>query len=268
VAHAEWLEAIAGFDGAICVSRAVADDLSAWRAAHEAAAAPRRPYRIACSHHGADFTHSAPSRGLPADAAHVLAQFTQRPTLLAVGTVEPRKGYLQLLDAFTLLWQAGVDVNLAIVGPEGWKSLPDGMRRNIPETVQCLRGHPERNRRLYWLEGISDEYLEQVYAASSALIAASLGEGFGLPLIEAAQHRRPIIARDLPVFREVAGAHASYFNANSPTELADFLQGWLAQFAAGTHIRSTGLLWLTWQQSATNLKQALAEWDALSPPCS
>ena len=56
---------------------------------------------------------------------------------------------------------------------------------------------------MLWLEGISDEYLDKVYAASTCLIAASEGEGFGLPLIEAAQHKLPIIARDIPVFREV-----------------------------------------------------------------
>ena len=61
--------------------------------------------------------------------------------------------------------------------------------------------------------------LEKVYAASTCLISASEGEGFGLPLIEAAQHKIAIIARDIPVFREVAGDHAFYFNGNESTDL-------------------------------------------------
>ena len=61
----------------------------------------------------------------------------------------------------------------------------------------------EIGNRLFWLEGISDEYLEKIYDAATCLIAASEGEGFGLPLIKVAQHKLPIIARDIPVFREV-----------------------------------------------------------------
>ncbi|WP_115760418.1 glycosyltransferase, partial [Escherichia coli] len=87
--------------------------------------------------------------------------------------------------------------------------------------------HAERNRRLFWLDGVSDEYLEKIYAASDCLIAASEGEGFGLPLIEAAQHKLPIIARDIPVFREVAGNHALYFSGATPDTLANAVKEWL-----------------------------------------
>jgi len=48
--------------------------------------------------------------------------------------------------------------------------------------VRIEETNRENRKRLFWLEGISDEYLEKVYAASSCLIAASEGEGFGLPL--------------------------------------------------------------------------------------
>jgi glycosyltransferase involved in cell wall biosynthesis len=67
-----------------------------------------------------------------------------------------------------------------------------------------------------------------IYAASDCLLAASEVEGFGLPLIEAAQRGVPILARDIPVFREVAGAHASYFSGNRADELALAVQGWLS----------------------------------------
>ena len=83
-----------------------------------------------------------------------------------------------------------------------------------------LRGHPELNRRLFWLNGISAECLDKVFATSICLIAASEGEGFGLPLIEAAKHQLAIIARDIPVFREVAGQYATYFAGMQPGDLA------------------------------------------------
>ena len=128
-----------------------------------------------------------------------------------VGTIEPRKGHMQVLDAFDQLWSQGMDINLIIAGAEGWRHLRQDMRRTIPQIVARLRSHRERGRRLFWVNGPSDEYLEKIYATSSCLIAASEGEGFGLPLIEAARHKLPIIARDIPVFREVAGEHALLF---------------------------------------------------------
>ena len=170
-----------------------------------------------------------------------------------VGTIEPRKGYLQTLEAFDELWHEGAEVNLIIVGHEGWKSLPNELRRDIPKTVAKLRNHPQLNRRLFWLEGISDEYLEKIYAASTCLIAASYGEGFGLPLIEAAQHKLPIIARDIPVFREVAGEHAFFFQAQSFQDLAGIVRYWLSMLKDGNYPASAVMLGQTWRQSANQL---------------
>jgi len=167
-----------------------------------------------------------------------------------VGTIEPRKGHLQTLEAFNILWQEGVAANLVFIGKEGWHPLPLEARRDIPETISRIKNHLQLNKRLFWLEGISDEYLEKIYAASTCLIAASYGEGFGLPLIEAAQHGLPIIARDIPVFREVAGEHAAYFKAETPEELAAAMQSWLLDHSINAHPKSVGMYYLTWKQSA------------------
>ena len=251
--HQRWLKSINRFDGAVCISKAVADDLCSWQESSEIKEKNRRPFSIGWFHLGADVSNSAPSRGLAENAEATFQQLKTCPTFLMVGTIEPRKGYLQTLDAMSQLWQTGVNVNLVIVGHEGWKGLPEDMRRDIPETVERLRTHPELNKRLFWLEGISDEYLEKIYAASTCLIAASYGEGFGLPLIEAAQHQLPIIARDIPVFREVAGEHAFYFSGLSPDALADSVQAWLALDKAGHAPQSSSMPWLTWKQSTQNL---------------
>ncbi len=83
---------------------------------------------------------------------HLTLRQLQRPSFLMVGTIEPRKGYLQTVEAFSELWNEGIDVNLVIVGKEGWIGLPDDMRRDIPKTVECLPHHPELNKRLFWLK--------------------------------------------------------------------------------------------------------------------
>lgn len=259
IGHEEWLAAAAAMDGVIGISRAVAADFRAWLAAKS----PDQPasLHVGWFHLGADIDNSDPTRGMPADATATLAALAARPTFLMVGTIEPRKGHLQAIAAFDRLWQAGIDANLVIVGAEGWLGLPADMRRTIPEIVARLAGHPERDRRLFWLNGISDEYLEQVYAASTCLIAASEGEGFGLPLIEAARHQIPILARDLPVFREVAGAHAAYFSGLEPADLAAAIEAWLALHRADRHPRSEGMPWITWRESARRIADLIAAWD-------
>jgi len=176
-----------------------------------------------------------------------------------VGTIEPRKGYLQTIKAFSQLWADGINVNLVIVGKEGWKHLPNNMRRDIPETIDYLQKHPELSQHLFWLEGISDEFLEKIYTASTCLIAASYGEGFGLPLIEAAQHKLPIIARDIPVFHEVAGEYAFYFDGKTPDALAEKIEEWLILYENDRHPRSDNMPWLTWKESAARLVRILIE---------
>jgi glycosyltransferase involved in cell wall biosynthesis len=255
--HARWLEAVSKFDGAICISKAVADELARWRKDSGFERTSQRPFRIGWLHLGADIENTAASRGLPRKAEGTLRRLRARPTFLMVGTIEPRKAYLRVLDAITQLWREGLEINLVIVGKEGWKDLPNDMRRDIPETVARLRKHPESGRRLFWLEGVSDEYLEKVYDASACLIAASYGEGFGLPIIEGAQHKLPIIARDIPVFREVAGERAFYIKGKDPEALANAIKEWLALYDKDNHPKSDGMPWLTWKESAATLLQCL-----------
>jgi len=74
-----------------------------------------------------------------------------------------------------------------------------------------------------------------------------------LPLIEAAQHKLPIMARDIPVFREVAGEYAYYFDISKPEELAQVIRTWLALYDYNQHPKSENMLWMTWKESASIL---------------
>lgn len=112
------------------------------------------------------------------------------------------------------------------------------------------------------MSGASDEYLEKVYVASVCLIAASEGEGFGLPLIEAAQHKLPIIARDISVFREVGGEYAWYFSASNGAELANAVTDWLALYEEKRIPLSDEMPFLTWKQSAERLMAVILSQDS------
>lgn len=242
-----WLRSISEVaTGLICISEAVAEEVRAWIKQNP-------PQRLSgpiinSFHLGADVENSLPSKGVPKGSQGVLDALNAKTSFLMVGTVEPRKGHAQTLSAFELLWEQGIDANLVIVGKRGWL---------VDHLVDKLTLHAELNKRLFWLEGISDEYLEKIYAATTCLIAPSAGEGFGLPLIEAAQHKKPIIARDLPVFREVAGEQAFYFSGLRAKELAGAITDWLALYQKKVHPKSDGMHYLSWRESALQLKKQL-----------
>ncbi|WP_017773051.1 glycosyltransferase family 4 protein [Paraburkholderia kururiensis] len=242
-AFTHWIDGLASYaHSLVCISEAVAADVGRWFV--EKRAGLGRVPDITHFHLGADIGNSQPTVGMPDEAKQVLDALKACPSFLMVGTVEPRKSYAQAIDAFELLWSKGEEVNLVIVGKAGW---------HVEELVERLREHPLRGKRLFWLEGISDEYLERVYETCCALIAASEYEGFGLPLIEAAQHKLPIVARDIPVFREVAGGYAYWFSGADGASLAQALSGWLDLYRNGKVPDSSDMPWLTWEQSTHQL---------------
>lgn len=231
----------------ICISNTVANEVTEWYRRNPPNRIEDGP-RISSFHLGADMENSLPSAGLPTIDECILDGISEHPSFLMVGTIEPRKGHEQVVHTFEQLWLEGLDINLVIVGKQGWM---------VDELVAKLSSNPELNKRLFWLDGISDQYLEKVYAASTCLIAASYAEGFGLPLIEAAQHHLPIIARDIPVFREVAGEHAYYFKASTSGELAQSINSWLKLYETNSHPKSDEMPWLTWHKSSEDLIRIL-----------
>jgi glycosyltransferase involved in cell wall biosynthesis len=242
-----WFEAaLTVADQFLCISRCVADDVLRF-----GAAVPRRRptpicvdwYRIA-----SDISGSLPTKGLPSDAGRILGEMQRRMTFLMVGTVEPRKGHMQTLQAFHTLWARGADVNLIVVGRRGW--MMEGVERLITKSAELAR-------RLFWFSDVSDEFLELLYGNATALIAASLAEGFGLPLVEAASRNLPLIVRDIAVFHEVAGEHAFYFASDTPDGLADAVETWMALARDGRAPDPSGIAQLTWAESAGQFFQAV-----------
>src|SRR5947209_333874 len=142
--------------------------------------------------------------------------------MLVVGMIEPRKGYDIALRAFECLWMTRPRdaPDLVIVGRPGWKT---------EQLQKRLRAHAQYGRRLHWLDRVTDEELCAFYEACRGVFMASRGEGFGLPLIEAAAHRQYILARDLPVFRQHGLPNVLFFDDDRPSALAERLMA-LLQF--------------------------------------
>lgn len=246
-----WYNAIGKLaDGLCCISKAVAEDLALWC---DQARPPRlRPLRIGHFHLGARLDQAvSPVAGLSTEDLDFMAA---RQSFLMVGTIEPRKGYAQTLDAFELLWDSGEDLNLILVGQPGWL---------MSEFLERLRGHREWGRRLHWFDGIDDVRLHALYAGSSALIAASEAEGFGLPIVEAAMHGLPVIAREIPVFVEIGAGHVFYFSGNQALDIASAVRGWIGLQADGKAPSSANIRWLGWRESAAGLLSLIVgqRWD-------
>jgi glycosyltransferase involved in cell wall biosynthesis len=229
----------------IAISSSVANEYRDWL--DGAQPERRQPLKIGYFHLGADIESSAPTRGIDAVTQLEIDAIAGRPAFLMVGTVEPRKGHAQALDAFDRLWASGSDAVLVIVGKRGWR---------IDDLANRLSEHTERGRRLYWFEDVSDDALESIYSRSALLLAASMGEGFGLPLIEAARRHLPLLVRDIPVFREVAGSGAIYFHADSARELAVSIEMALEGWRKG-ELPDPGMVEaLTWKESSSQLLDA------------
>jgi len=181
-----------------------------------------------------------------------IGTITQRPFVLLVGTIEPRKGHAMVLDAFEAIWQGGDAMQLVLVGRTGWK---------VDRLVARLRNHAEAGARLHWIDDADDDTLRILYERSSGVLVASEDEGFGLPILEAAVHGKPLLIRDLPVFREVAADGAAFFRAETTRHFIEELREWLAQLALGSAVPSATIAVQTWTQSARQMLDQVLRLD-------
>lgn len=258
--HTEWyvqsrsyefttlMHMIDRFDGIICDSRSVAKKVSFWLAQQQKGITiPVRAFHLGCT-----IDNEYTDRGLPANANAMMAQFKQRPTFMTVATLKPRKRHLQALRAFENLWGKNYDVNFLLVG-----SKPTEDHVSAEKLINNIENHPELGKRLFWIHHASDEYVAKLYQSVSALLVPSEDEGFGLPVVEAAQYGLPLILRDIDIFHEVAGEHAFYFKGFEPTDLSDALEQWLELYTMGKEPSTRGMKILTWKESAQMLLREL-----------
>lgn len=242
-----WLQCISRSDGLLCISRTVAEQVVQYLSKYGVERS--EPLRVGYFPLGSDFTVALSPSASVTNGHRVHGRVDAGPSFLMVGTLEPRKAHEQVIKAFELAWAAGENWQLTIVGKQGWK---------MNRLGQYIREHSELGRRLHWLQGAGDEVLRQNYLAADCVICASEGEGFGLPLIEAAQAGKPVIARDIPVFREVAGEAAFYFDdVRTPESLKKSIGDWVNAFNRAEHPKPNEARALSWREAAEALVSAI-----------
>lgn len=195
--------------------------------------------KIVHNYHGADFLLSKNSSGKLIKPSG-LRNLEGRPYYVMVGTIEPRKGHDIVVKAFESLWLSGSEIGLVFIGSVGWAD---------PTFIDYINSHPELNKKLFLLNNASDDDVYQILGGANAAIVASQVEGFGLPVVEALGAGVPLIASDIPVFREIAAEHALFFPARDATGLVDTI----IRFETGDRASSKDFVWPTWQISAQNM---------------
>jgi len=137
---------------------------------------------------------------------------TPRSVLLAVGGIEPRKGSIDLLEAFALLKHDQPQLNLVFAGGETLFDYRD-YRTHFDTRATELGIHPTV------LGTVPHTRLPALIAGAALVPFFSTKEGFGLAAMEALAAGIPVVARDLPVLREVFGDTVHY--AVTTTEMAN-----------------------------------------------
>jgi glycosyltransferase involved in cell wall biosynthesis len=135
----------------------------------------------------------------------------EKPYFLSVGTLEPRKNYEGLFDAFEIYWgKSDKKIPIVIAGGGGWNSEALKLRIKALENRGIVR----------YLGYVEDDALPQLYKNATALLFPSFYEGFGLPVVEALSMGCPVITSNITCLLELKSYGVSYINPTNPHELA------------------------------------------------
>ena len=191
------------------------------------------------------------TRFRPATNENRLSDLRQRyqlgaaPFLLTVGTVQPRKNYRMLIQAFAPLADK-LPHNLVIAGGKGW----------LYDDIMSEVNHHQLEGRVLFTGFVEDDDLPALYSAATLFVFPSLYEGFGLPLLEAMACGVPIINSDSSSLPEVAEGVTIQLPPDHPKAWTEAMQ-WLlddpvrrAQLVAAGFNRSKQF---TWEKSARRL---------------
>ncbi len=163
--------------------------------------------------------------------------------ILAVGTIEPRKNLVRLLEAYRSLLDRGSTAGLVIAGRKGWRY------EGFFERITALR----LAERVTLLGPFPDAELPALYSAADVLAFPSLYEGFGLPVLEAMACGTPVVASNTSALPEAAGDAGILVAPHDVAALAGALERVLADPVLAAELRGRGLAQaarFTWRRAA------------------
>jgi len=155
-----------------------------------------------------------------------------RPFVLCVGSVEPRKNLVRLVEAFDRAASGGLSHHLVLVADGG-----DRHAALVRDAVARI-DHPEH---VHLLRGVDDSRLAALYRAADVFAFPSLAEGFGLPPVEAMRAGTPVVASQIPALAEVLGDGAHYVDPLDVQALADGIRRCATDTMLREHLRENGI---------------------------
>ncbi len=239
--HPEYMKLLASFDRTWAISEATKRDfVEFW---HWQGVTPKsQPEAIEL---GADFDGSNRVQRDPVFRA-------ERPVLLCVGIVEPRKNQPFLLDVAEALWGGGLDFELHVVG-----RVNPHFGKPITARMAALQG---RESRFCFHAHAGDTELGRLYSRARAVVFPTIAEGCGLPLLEALWRGVPCVCSDLPVLRENAdGGGCLVAKVNDATDWAAKLRTVLTDAKECCRLQQKAMArpLPRWTNTAQTLRKAL-----------
>lgn len=185
----------------------------------------------------------------------------EEPFILFVGTLQPRKNIVRLIEAFSAvihprgesaLAPAGVGkkLKLVIIGRKGWQYeeiLEAPEKFGVADSVR-------------FLENVTDEELPAFYESAKLFLLPSLYEGFGLPILEAMKYGCPVLTSNVSSLPEAGGNAAVYFDPENVSDIAEKIEKVLSDETLRVKMKKKGLEQakkFSWERSATQVIEVL-----------
>ena len=166
----------------------------------------------------------------------------QRPYLLAVGNLQPRKNLVRLIQAFDeLVIGRGHDIDLVVVGPKRFRA------DEIVQSAVPIGG------RVHFTGYVTDRQLAACYQCCTVFVFPSLYEGFGIPALEAMAHGAPVACSNAGGIPEVCGDAAVMFDPRSVDAMVDAVHRILSDTALRQRLGVAAIArakQFTWRRSA------------------
>ena len=206
----------------------------------------------------ADLAHHHPSSAARAIVVHSAAclrpdgpvDAARKPYGIFVANVAPNKGADVLVAAMRCLKQRGVSLDILHVGRDDQGIIAAAQRRLGTDAGPRALGPVDRDA------------LAELYRGARFLAFPSTREGFGLPVLEAQSFGAPVVATDIPVLREVAGAGALYFREGDAEGMANDMRALNDDADLWRHVHAAALAnaaGFSWDKAASEIEGVLAQ---------
>jgi glycosyltransferase involved in cell wall biosynthesis len=176
---------------------------------------------------------------------------TDKPYILFVGTLEPRKNVPLLLDAFAQV-RRHIDAHLVLVGARGW----------LDEPIFAAHAESSASEAIHFVGWLDEDDLAVLYSHAGVLVLPSLYEGFGLPVLEAMACGAPVVCSNAGPLPEVAGDAAILLAPSDPAVWASALTRVLTNEATATELQQRGLRRaseFSWRKTAEQTRDVYRE---------